>query len=238
MTEVWDLNLGILGSDCDQYLCFLEESEKVRAGRFVTLELRQRYAVTRGVLRVLSGRKLHRVPEQIRFDYSAHGKPSIVDGRGIFFNVSHSGNRAVIAFSSAEVGVDIERVRPFSEPMSLVKRFFSVPEREAFERVGAEEREALFFRCWTRKEAYVKALGDGLSLGLDTFTVPLAADCSDRPLVQDPRTPGRWWRFIPLELEEAYVGAVVVNPGSGNIARRQWRGLDTAVPNGIPAQKG
>lgn len=231
MTEVWDLDLDAQGSDWERYSSVLEESERVRAGRFVTFELRQRYAVTRGVLRVLAGMTLDRSPEQIRFDYSAHGKPSIVDGRGILFNVSHSGNRAVIAFSGAEVGVDIERVRPFSEPMNLVKRFFSAQEREAFEKVDAEEQEALFFRCWTRKEAFVKALGDGLAFGLDTFTVPLAADCSDRPLIQDPRMPGRWWRFVPLDLKDGYVGAVVVDPGEGNIEQRQWGGLDTAVLN-------
>ncbi len=226
MTEIWDVDLEAQGPDWERYSSLLEENERAKAWKFVSMELRQRYAVTRGVLRILAGRKLNRAPEDIRFEYSAHGKPSIAHGSNIFINVSHSGNRAAIAFSSAEVGVDIERVRSFSEPMNLVRRFFSVQERAVFEGVRSEDQEALFFRCWTRKEAFVKALGGGLSVGLDTFTVPMLADCSDRPLVQDPRTSGRWWRFLPLELEDGYVGTVVVDPTAEDINQRQWLGLD------------
>ncbi len=223
------MDLAVHGLDWERYSGLLEDEERARAARFVTPELRRHFTTTRGVLRILAGQKLDRPPSSIRFQFSSHGKPSLRDSEGVFFNVAHSGSRALVAFSTSDVGVDIEHIRPFPEPMNLVRRFFSRGELAEFEKVEAKDAESLFFKCWTRKEAFVKALGHGLSMGFDSFTVPLDENCSDAPLIQDPTTPGRRWKLIPLEFEDGYEGAIVVDPSATTIHRRSWQRISSFV---------
>jgi 4'-phosphopantetheinyl transferase len=146
----------------------LSPDERERANRYHLERDRVRFTIFRGVLRILLGQYLGRDPESIAFTYAAKGKPS-VPGGGVDFNVSHSHNMAAYAFAGEELGLDIEWVRPDIEVEAIATRFFASDER-AFILGSAHPVEA-FFDCWTRKEAYIKAEGGGLSIPLNTFSV-------------------------------------------------------------------
>lgn len=130
--------------------------------------------MVRGALRTLLGRHLDAPPESLVFEYGRAGKPALVHPAAIPFNVSHSGAIALIALSpEVEVGVDVEAIRPVPEMEKIAERFFCRAEAEDLRRLPKVERNRAFFLCWTRKEAYIKATGDGLSMPLDSFRVVL-----------------------------------------------------------------
>jgi len=158
---------GILGAD-----------ERARADRFYFEKDRRRYTVARGGLRQILARYLCVAPCAVAFEYSEYGKPSIGNVRttqDIRFNVSHSNECALFAFTlRREVGVDVEYMRVNLDVEALARHSFSPWEvRELCNLPLAARREA-FFNCWTRKEAFIKAHGEGLSLGLDRFDVTLS----------------------------------------------------------------
>lgn len=161
----------------------LSHDENQRASRFRFERDRRRFVAGRGMLREILGTYLEVDPERIDFAYGTHGKPYFKAPTGsvltpISFNVSHSAGSAIYAFSSSEVGVDLEVIRPVPEMDALVERYFSVSERSAFASIAPDLKLKAFFSCWTRKEAYVKASGSGLLIPLDQFDVSL-----------DPRLP-------------------------------------------------
>jgi 4'-phosphopantetheinyl transferase len=151
----------------------LSDDERDRASRFVFDHLRRAYVAARGALRVQLGRYLHTDPASIVFAYGANGKPRLASG-GLHFNLSHSAGIAVYAFTwGCEVGVDVERTRAIEDSADIARRFFCQEEALELERLGPEARDVGFFQCWTRKEAYIKALGEGLAAPLDSFRVTL-----------------------------------------------------------------
>ncbi len=174
----------------------LSADERERAGRFRFERDRRRFVVARGVLRRLLGRYLDREPARVRFGYGPRGKPFVAAGGGLRFNLSHSAGLALLAFGwRREVGVDVERVRPVPEAEDIARRYFSRWEEAELRRLPAGERQAAFFRCWTRKEAFVKATGDGLSRPLDGFDVTLAPGEPARllRLAGEPAAGHRFW---------------------------------------------
>ncbi len=151
----------------------LSEDERLRAGRFVLELHRRRFAAARGTLRELLARELGEAPRALCFEYGPHGKPRL-RGAELFFNVSHSQDRALYALARGrELGVDIEALREDLDHEAIATRFFSTSEREALRLVTAAERASAFFSIWTRKEAFVKLLGGGLAIALDSFDVSL-----------------------------------------------------------------
>jgi 4'-phosphopantetheinyl transferase len=153
----------------------LPRDERMRAERFRRQNHRERFIVQKGRLREILSGYLDVLPEKIRFCSAPGGKPGLEGGgRPILFNLSHSGGRALCAVSGGrEVGVDVEAVRPKPKAAALVNRFFSSVEKAAFNKLDSTEKLAAFFAGWTRKEAYVKALGKGLRFPLDRFHVSL-----------------------------------------------------------------
>lgn len=146
----------------------LSPEEEAAAKRFVTVTLGNRYAAAHGALRILLGGWLDRDPREVRFSRNACGKPFVKDGPQ--FNLSHAeGLAAVAIFPDHEVGVDIERVRPFPAMADIAEQFFSSGERAWI--AGGVPPESRFFRCWVVREAFVKALGEGLSFPLDRFCI-------------------------------------------------------------------
>ncbi len=140
--------------------------------------LRRSFLLSHGALRTLIGSYLEISPEKAQFIQGSHGKPKLVGGGGtavpLEFNMSHSGNVVLLAFSSTcELGVDVELIRPLEDMAGIADRFFSREESEELFSLAPEERERAFYLCWTRKEAYVKAVGEGLSIPLDSFRVTL-----------------------------------------------------------------
>jgi 4'-phosphopantetheinyl transferase len=150
---------------------FLSADERERAARFRFDRDRDRYIVCRGSLRELLAARLRIAPASVQFVYGRFGKPAI-DQPEIRFNVSHSHGMAMIALArSREVGCDIERIDPLFAGEKIPERFFSPYEVAALRALPAADQCDAFFRCWTRKEAYIKACGMGISLALDSFDV-------------------------------------------------------------------
>jgi 4'-phosphopantetheinyl transferase len=155
-------------------LALLNDEERARMGRFLFEGLRRRYAIAHGFLRDVLARYLRVDAAAIRFDAGEHGKP-FVPGAEIQFNLSHSADLAVCAVTRGRrIGVDVECIRPVQEMDAIVARFFTAGEAERI--CTASARERVFFECWTRKEAYIKGVGGGLSIPLTSFdtTGPLA----------------------------------------------------------------
>jgi 4'-phosphopantetheinyl transferase len=167
--------------------CQLSAAELDRARRYYFERDRRRFIVARGELRRILACELEVTPRSIEFEYGAYGKPSLAppfDGAGLRFNLAHSDDLAVVALCrNREVGVDVEAIRPLRDEADLVRSCFSQREQEEYLRTLPSARNAAFFSGWTRKEAFIKALGKGLSQPLDSFDVSLA-----------PELPPQIWR--------------------------------------------
>jgi 4'-phosphopantetheinyl transferase len=214
---VWRLPLD---RSPEEFLSLLEEDELARANRFYFEKDRKHFVVARGFLRVLLGRYLQANPKQLQFSYGAWGKPALA---GEFrdsllrFNMSHSHGIALYAVTkSREIGVDVEHVRSDFASDSVARRFFSPFEVGVLCELPEDDRVAAFFRCWTRKEAYIKATGRGLSQPLDGFDVSLGPAALLR---NEDGAPERW-TMIDVEVGPGYAGALVVE---GPVAKiRYW----------------
>lgn len=174
--HVWAASLALDGSEYRRLLDTLAADERERARDFVFDHDRRQFVAARGVLRAILGRYLGLAPDRLRFRLGPLGKPALVD-HSLRFSVSHSGDLALFAVSrGSEVGVDLERVRPVADLDRIVERYFSSRERQTFCRFPRDRKEEAFFRGWTRKEAWLKARGEGLA----------------GPVELDPQCEGRW----------------------------------------------
>lgn len=212
--HVWRSDLQQPPELQETFLRLLDHDERRRAARFHFEKHRRRFVLSRGFLRVLLGRYLHIEPERVRFAYGPFGKPSLLDEHGarrLRFNASHSHELAVYAFvEDCEIGVDVEYVKEDFATEDIARHFFSAYEVETLTGLPEAERAVAFFRCWTRKEAYIKALGSGLSHPLDEFDVTLAPD-GPAALLRDHRDEHATsrWSMYNLDLDD-YAGALVV----------------------------
>lgn len=209
----------------------LSADERERARRYRFDEHRNEFILTRAALRILLGFYLETFPEQLAFSYSAQGKPSLEkDAAALCFNVSHTHGLAALAFGrGCEIGVDVEKLRPECDATKLAQRFFSASEREAISSLSGRALHEAFFRCWTRKEAFIKAKGGGLSIPLDQFDVSIdegrpAALLGTRP---DPAEASRWM-LHDLPVKEGYAGALAF---SVRAMERRKPASDRNIPN-------
>lgn len=191
----------------------LSPDELQRAGRFRFDIDRNSYIVSRGTLRSLLGSYLNVPPRQLRFTYSEYGRPSLANetpGSKIDFNVSHSRRVALIAFARGrQIGVDVEYVRRGFGTSEVAERFFSTVERHALRELPHEQRHDAFFRCWTRKEAFIKALGEGLSHPLDQFDVSLAPGSPAVLLATRPDSHEvHRWKLWNIDVPHEYAAAL------------------------------
>lgn len=221
--HVWKFPLDLPAPALAKWERYLSDDECRRADRFRTPALRRRFVAGRGGLRAVLSAYLGCAPERVEFVYGRHGKPALAQGliAGPFeFNLSHSGELALCAVSSVGVvGVDIETIRPMeANGQNLIGRFFSARERDEFFALPDPERLAAFFRGWTRKEAFLKATGTGLSTVLDSFDVPLdpAAPPAVLRVADDPGAPARWSLF-DLDPGPGYAAALAVETGGDPI---------------------
>jgi 4'-phosphopantetheinyl transferase len=200
----------------------LADQERERARRFIFEQDRNRYVVARGILRDLLGKYLRCAPASIEFVYGPYGKPSIANARSrpaICFNLSHSHGLAVVAIAQErEVGIDVELIRAEFASEVIAKRYFSTKEVDELGKLPAELRSEGFFLCWTRKEAYIKAKGDGLQIPLDSFDVSLSPG---QPATLSSADEPRWGveSFVPSLIKERRFVAAVVADGKDWIAR-------------------
>ncbi len=193
----------------------LSDAEQGRAARFALHRDRGRFVVARSRLRRLLADRLYVQPESVELVYGERGKPALARrfaNSGLRFNVSHCNDVAVYAFSTGrEIGVDVEAVRRIGDAADIAARFFSPRENQAYLALGPRDRPLGFFNCWTRKEAFIKALGDGLYHPLDRFDVSLAPDEPAR-ILRVESTPGDLcgWGMESFSPFPGFVAAIVI----------------------------
>lgn len=216
--HVWRTKLERAGADFERLRRCLSPDEAIRAGRLIRDEKRRRFIVGRGFLRTVLAGYLQRDPAHLAFRYGLHGKPEVTDAAGLHFNLSHSGGCAILGVTRiGPVGVDVERIRSLANWEGIARRFFSAAEVAELTTVAPAQREQAFFNCWTRKEAFIKASGEGLSRPLDQFVVSLKPGEPARLLHVDrhPDEPAQW----SLQALSPYPGYVACLA----IAERGWR---------------
>lgn len=212
----------------------LSDAERLRAGRFVFERDRRRFIVGRARLRHLLASRLGVQPDAVELVYGLHGKPGLsrrFANSDLRFNVSHSEDVAVFAFSRGiEIGVDVEFVRELRDADDIAARFFSRRENEAYLALGPRDRPLGFFNCWTRKEAFIKALGEGLSHPLDRFDVSLAPG-EPAKILRVGDAPGHdcGWRMESFSPAPGIAAAVVLEN------RKHQDGLRVDVPQSAQA---
>jgi 4'-phosphopantetheinyl transferase len=197
----------------------LSPDECARADRFHFPRDRNRFIVARGSLRTILGLYLKQNPDQLSFSYSRFGKPALVDDKEpheLSFNLSHANELALLAVTRERaIGVDIEFIRPEFASAEIAERFFSAHEVAELRSLPRETQREAFFNCWTRKEAYIKAIGEGLSMPLNQFHVSLVPGSAAALLgnLRDAVEVSRW-SLQELDPGPEYVAAVAVE-GSG-----------------------
>jgi 4'-phosphopantetheinyl transferase len=168
--HLWELDL-------DHFIVtdVLSEDERARAAKFRFDHDRKRFTSGRTALRLLLAAYLKANPEKIEFAYGPSGKPSITNS-AVSFNLAHSGAHALIGFAlSQQLGVDIEEIREFEDMPSVAQISFSPGEFRRWQALPADQKTRAFYRCWTRKEAYLKAIGEGIAQHLQKFEVAFEA---------------------------------------------------------------
>ncbi len=216
--HVWQISLAAQEDTVRHLAAVLAADEQARAARFNFAQDSRRYIAVRGALRLLLAGYLHQVAGTLRFGTTEYGKPFLLRADGlpdteIAFNVSHSHELALLAFTRGmRVGVDVERVRPELAEGHIAERFFSPREVTVLRGLPQAEQPAAFFRCWTRKEAFVKARGEGLSLPLHSFDVSLAPDepAALLDVATDPAEAQRWTLRALTPTLPGYMAALAV----------------------------
>jgi 4'-phosphopantetheinyl transferase len=213
--QLWRGDLEALAADESRWQKVLSSDESTRAARFHFSRDRQRFVASRALLRTVLSCYLATDASSVSFSYSKKGKPGLGPAHGgsdIRFNIAHSGGIALLAFTRhREIGVDVEQVRHDFDSGAIARRFFSTHEQNQLADLPAEEKVDAFFRCWTRKEAYIKATGDGLSLPLDQFDVSLAAGETNALLATRPDgSEAGSWRLQEVPGGLGYVAALCV----------------------------
>jgi len=213
--HLWRVDLAAVAVGEKRWQQLLSADERARAARFHFSKDRQYFTATRALLRTILGSYVGRDPTELVLRYSEKEKPSLTPSRSgsqVEFNVSHSGDVAVLAFSRGRaLGVDVEQLREDFDHAAIARRFFSEREQNQLAELPPSERHHGFFRCWTRKEAYIKAQGTGLSLPLDQFDVSLKPGELNALLSTRPHpAEAAQWCLQEVPAAEGYVAALCV----------------------------
>ncbi len=206
---VWPVQLG---GECvaEAFHPFLNEAERARAARFRASAHRGTWVQSRAALRVLLGRYLQRPAGSIEFHETGRGKPTLGASFDLNFNNSHSGSCALMAFANnQDLGVDVEMIKPMNDLSQIARRFFCPAEADELHALEQDARHDAFFRCWTRKEAYLKATGDGLYTPLDSFQVTMRSDVPARVVhIGGDEAEGNAWTVHDLTCIPGYAAAI------------------------------
>jgi 4'-phosphopantetheinyl transferase len=223
--HIWQVALNIPSDRVEELQRLLSEDEKRRAERFYFERDRRAFIIGRGLLRTLLGQYLVTDPTQIDFIYNRHGKPSLAaTDNAIYFNVSHSGEIALLAFVRGRgIGVDVEYMRPELDFEKVAQRVFSSEELAALSDTPAEQRREAFFNGWTRKEAYIKAHGQGVSLPLDEIVVSLSPDQpAELLLIKGTFDRAERWGMREIKPGPGYCAALIVEGSGWRLVCRRW----------------
>lgn len=217
--HIWRFSIESLDEHSDSFARTLSDDERTRAKHYHFLRDRTKFLVRRGMLRVILGRYLSVEPNRIQFDHGTYGKPRLAskfDSDRLEFNLAHSHNLAVYAFTrKRRIGIDLEKIQPLPNLEQISSQFFTSQESEKIQRLDGNARLLAFYHCWTRKEAYVKAIGNGLTHPLDQFQVSV-----------EPTQPARLVRVKGQSQETARWSFKSFVPASGYVSALAVEGFD------------
>jgi len=222
--DLWRIFLDLPPATIKAMESGLSADESQRAARFHSATNRDLYIAAHGCLRDILARYLRLGPGQLTYSVNQYGKPAL-DGHDLEFNLSHSGDFALVAMTRGrKIGVDVERIRSDMEHENIASRFFSPGEVSELRALPSSQRVDGFFHCWTRKEAYIKAQGLGLSLPLDSFDVSLTPNepavlRATRPDLQETMR----WTLLSLDVGVGYTAAMAVEKQDLEIRFWDWK---------------
>ena len=225
--HVWCAFLNQPASRVQHLAQMLSTEERTRAERFYLERDRKRFIAGRGLLRTILGCYLGIEPNRLQFCYGHHGKPALAETSGgsmLSFNLSHSQELILYAITRGrEIGVDLEQIRPISEFEQIAERCFSVREIAVFRTLPPSQKLAAFFNCWTRKEAYLKAIGDGLAFPMEQLDVSLSPGEPARLYdIKGYHSTVTRWSLQELTLAPGYVVALAVEGHDWRLKCWQW----------------
>jgi len=211
--HVWHRRRDPEEAELERLRTVLSNDELARAARFRFEKDRNEFIVSRGMLRCVLGSYISKSPTDLQFQYSEFGRPMLTAAANvpsIDFNVSHSGGVILWAFAqNRRIGVDVEELRPDFDTLEIAERFFSTSERQTLRSLPPDRRPEAFFRCWTRKESFIKALGEGLSHPLDQFDVTLATGAPAQLLATRPNASDvKAWAMWDISVPDGYAAAL------------------------------
>jgi 4'-phosphopantetheinyl transferase len=218
--HVWRVSLDLPAPAVERLSGLLSPDELEREAHYRHADLRRRFVVARGALRYLLGAYLLTDPHQVSFHLSAAGKPSIASpesGLPLSFSLSHSGNLALVALAwQAPLGIDLEDLARPIDYQAVAARFFAPAETSRLNELPVDLRREMFLRTWVLKEAYLKALGCGLTRSLDRIEVSITPGEAARLVADrdDPQAPTRW-KLLDIDPGSGYTAALAVE-------RRAW----------------
>jgi 4'-phosphopantetheinyl transferase len=212
--QLWRIDLDAVAEAEPRWRSLLSADERERADRFHFDRDRRHFCAARGLLRIVLGGYLAAEPQDVRFRYSDKGKPELAEpyaGSGVTFNLSHSGGVALIGLTRQRpIGIDVEQLRDDFDTGAIAKRFFSSREQEDLAKLPTEKQHRAFFRCWTLKEAFIKALGEGLSHPLHQFDVSVEPEASVSLVTRPDPSEAQRWQLQVLEASPGYAAAMAV----------------------------
>jgi 4'-phosphopantetheinyl transferase len=227
--HVWAASLEMAPKVLSSFERILCSSEMARARRFHVDQHRNRFIGGRGFVRMILSHYLRTEPGKLEFAYNPHGKPSL---SGAFaesrlnFNLAHSENLALLAVTRADaVGIDVERIKPLTDTDGLVAQFFSARESAAFHNLPPEQKSVAFFNLWTRKEAWLKATGEGIGHLLNVVEVSFLPGEPARflSLPGGPKTTASWsWILHSLSPQAGFVGALTIPAQEAFLYYYRW----------------
>ena len=225
--HIWRASLDQPAWRIQKLAQMLTEDEYKRAERFHFEQHRQRFIAGRGILRTILSCYLGIEPSLLQFCYGHRGKPALaaIDAdKALRFNLSHSEGLAMYAIArDREIGIDLEYIRCVPDAEQIAARFFSCRENAVFRALPPEQKQAAFFNCWTRKEAYIKAIGDGLAFSLDQFDVSLSPGEPARLLgIKGSSAAAAHWSLQELTPAPGYVAALAVEGHGWSLICWQW----------------
>lgn len=221
--HLWHCRLDANTDSIEVFKRILSEDEKEKAAKFKFDIHCEQSIISRGILRMLLGKYLKKHPHDLEFGYTEYDKPFLKSASSLQFNVSHSGNRAAFAFvQDVEIGVDIEKIKSDFEVMDIAQHFFSTHEIQSLLALPEGDKVAGFYRCWTRKESFIKAKGSGLSFALTSFSISLDADRAELLRTDWDTREKSEWQVFAFEPEDGYQGALSVRKKSISVRHINW----------------
>jgi 4'-phosphopantetheinyl transferase len=227
--HVWRADLRVIPAEMEELFGTLSSGERARAATFKFPRDQERFMVSRGILRQVLARYLHQSASELHLCNGPFGKPALSDVPGVEalqFNLSHSHNLAVFAVARREeIGIDLERVEPFPAGDLVSRRSFTRDEVRFLRAVSQDRQLEEFFGSWTRKEAYLKARGEGLSLRIDTLSVPTSSAGSVTFFDRGASV----WSMHTFKPALGYVAALAVHGIPGKLKFWEWKSSSAKV---------